>query len=75
MKIYTCKDNFPFVLILVINKRFIIIIIMFRLPTQTANTTVYRYSKLINYFISDGCRLISCDRRSRPGFLTPETVV
>ena len=27
---------------------------MFRLPTQTANTTVNRYSKLINYFISDG---------------------
>ena len=27
---------------------------MFRLPTQTTNTTVYPYRKLINYFISDG---------------------
>ena len=27
---------------------------MFRLPTQTAKTTLYRYRKLINYLISDG---------------------
>ena len=27
---------------------------MFRLPTQTANISVYHLSKLINYLISDG---------------------